>query len=187
MSGAAAGAPGDAPVGIPAGAGSGHGGDSGFVIRLATDPADIEACFAVRKEVFVVEQRVAEDIEYDGRDDQALQVLAIRDDGVPLGTGRLLYGPGAADRTGGDPAVGSLGRLAVSSAARGRGIGAALVRAIEDAARERGLTVVDLHAQSHALGFYERLGYEAYGPEFLDANIPHRSMRRVIRGGAADA
>ncbi|MFE2601082.1 GNAT family N-acetyltransferase [Streptomyces sp. NPDC059396] len=153
----------------------------GFTIRVATDPADVEACFAVRKEVFVVEQRVAEDIEYDGRDEQALQVLAVHDDGTPLGTGRLLYGPEAADRTGGDPAVGSLGRLAVTAAARGRGVGAALVRAIEDAARELGLAVVDLHAQSHALGFYERLGYEAYGPEFMDAGIPHRSMRRAVQ------
>ncbi|MEU3182812.1 GNAT family N-acetyltransferase [Streptomyces sp. NPDC006923] len=151
-----------------------------YTVRVAVDPADIEACFAVRKEVFVVEQRVPEDIEYDGRDGDAVQVLAVRDDGLPLGTGRLLYGPGAADRTGGDPAVGSLGRLAVGAAARGRGVGAALVRAIEEAARGRGLAVVDLHAQSHALGFYERLGYEAYGPEFLDAGIAHRSMRRAL-------
>lgn len=152
----------------------------GYVIRVATDPADIEACFAVRKEVFVVEQRVSEDIEYDGRDEWAVQLLAIRDDGLPLGTGRLLYGPDAADRTGGDPTVGSLGRLAVAASARGLGIGSALVRAVEDAARERGLAVLDLHAQSHALGFYERLGYEAYGPEFPDAGIAHRSMRRAL-------
>ena len=107
-------------------------------------------------------------------------MLAVRDDGAPLGTARLLYGPGAADRTGGDPDVGSLGRLAVAAAARGLGIGAALVRAVEDAARERGLAVMDLHAQSYALGFYERLGYEAYGPEFLDAGMAHRAMRRVL-------
>ncbi|QIQ05223.1 GNAT family N-acetyltransferase [Streptomyces liangshanensis] len=155
-------------------------GSLGHAIREATGPEDREACFAVRKEVFVLEQGVPEDIEYDGRDDDAIQVLALRDDGVPLGTGRLLYGPGAADRTGGDLSVGALGRLAVKGAARGRGLGAALVRAIEDAARERGLTAVDLHAQTHALGFYERLGYEAYGPEFLDADIPHRSMRRTL-------
>jgi predicted GNAT family N-acyltransferase len=44
----------------------------------------------------------------------------------------------------------------------------------------RGLTAVDLHAQTHALGFYERLGYQAYGPEFPDAGIPHRAMRRDL-------
>lgn len=63
-------------------------------------------------------------------------------------------------------------------------MGVALVRAIEDESRERGLTAVDLHAQTHALGFYERLGYVAYGPEFPDAGIPHRAMRRAV-GDAA--
>ncbi|MGW2561275.1 GNAT family N-acetyltransferase [Streptomyces sp. NPDC001514] len=146
---------------------------SGFVVREAADAADREACFAVRKEVFVVEQGVPEDIEYDAHDADAVHLLAVGPDG-PLGTGRLLTGllP--------DPSVGSLGRLAVSRAARGLGVGAALVRAIEESARARGLTSVDLHAQTHALGFYERLGYEAYGPEFPDAGIPHRAMRRSL-------
>ncbi|MES4888499.1 GNAT family N-acetyltransferase [Streptomyces sp. NPDC096012] len=151
-----------------------------YTVRVAEDPADREACFAVRKEVFVVEQGVAEDIEYDAYDRVAVHVLAIREDGVPLGTGRLLHGDAAAGKTGGDPAVGSLGRLAVSREARGLGVGAALVRAIEDVARARGLAAVDLHAQTHALGFYERLGYAAYGPEFPDAGIPHRAMRRAL-------
>lgn len=153
---------------------------SAFVVRVAEDAADREACFAVRKAVFVVEQRVPEDIEYDAYDAGALHVLAVREDGLPLGTGRLLYGEEAAAKTGGDLAVGSLGRLAVTQDARGLGVGVALVRAIEDAARARGLAAVDLHAQTHALGFYERLGYEAYGPEFPDAGIPHRAMRRVL-------
>ncbi|MEV6807193.1 GNAT family N-acetyltransferase [Streptomyces sp. NPDC051132] len=151
-----------------------------YTVRLAEDPADREACFAVRKEVFVVEQGVAEDLEYDDYDAVAVHVLAVREDGVPLGTGRLLHGEAAAPRTGGDPTAGSLGRLAVSRTARGLGVGAALVRAIEDAARARGLAAVDLHAQTRALGFYERLGYTAYGPEFLDAGIPHRAMRRAL-------
>ncbi|KUJ34349.1 GNAT family N-acetyltransferase [Streptomyces sp. NPDC093228] len=151
-----------------------------YVVRTAEDPADREACFTVRKEVFVREQGVPEDIEYDVHDADAVHVLAVRDDGMPLGTGRLLFGEAAAAKNGGDPSVGSLGRLAVTREARGLGVGAALVRAIEDAACARGLTAVDLHAQTHALGFYERLGYEAYGPEFPDAGIPHRSMRRPL-------
>ncbi|GGX53898.1 GNAT family N-acetyltransferase [Streptomyces minutiscleroticus] len=150
------------------------------VVRVAEDPADREACFAVRKEVFVAEQGVPEDIEYDAYDAGALHVIAVREDGTPLGTGRLLHGPGVAHKTGGDLTVGSLGRLAVTREARGLGVGAALVRAVEDAARARGLAAVDLHAQTHALGFYERLGYEAYGPEFPDAGIPHRAMRRSL-------
>ncbi|MFJ3421327.1 GNAT family N-acetyltransferase [Streptomyces sp. NPDC086082] len=151
-----------------------------YAVRVAEDPADREACFAVRKEVFVVEQGVAQEIEYDAYDAVATHVIAVREDGTPLGTGRLLFGEAAAAKTGGDPTVGSLGRLAVSKEARGLGVGVALVRAIEDAARTRGLAAVDLHAQTHALGFYERLGYEAYGPEFPDAGIPHRAMRRAL-------
>ncbi|MEU1591419.1 GNAT family N-acetyltransferase [Streptomyces sp. NPDC005708] len=151
-----------------------------YVIRVAEDPGDREACFTVRKEVFVREQGVPEDIEYDAYDPGAVHVLAVREDGLPLGTGRLLYGEAAAAKNGGDPSVGALGRLAVTREARGLGVGAALVRAIEDAARARGLAAVDLHAQTHALGFYERLGYEAYGPEFPDAGIAHRAMRRTL-------
>ncbi|MGA6221385.1 GNAT family N-acetyltransferase [Streptomyces umbrinus] len=153
---------------------------SSYVVRVAEDPADREACFAVRKEVFVVEQGVPQDLEYDSYDADALHVLAVREDGLPFGAGRLLYGEVAAAKTGGEPGVGSLGRLAVLKAARGLGVGAALVRGIEDAARARGLTAVDLHAQTHALGFYERLGYVAYGPEFLDAGIAHLAMRREL-------
>ncbi|MER6345547.1 GNAT family N-acetyltransferase [Streptomyces sp. NPDC001595] len=151
-----------------------------YTVRVAEESGDREACFAVRKEVFVAEQGVPEDLEYDAYDATALHVLAVRADGVPLGTGRLLYGAGAAERTGGDLGLGSLGRLAVTREARGLGVGVALVRAIEDAARARGLTAVDLHAQTHALGFYERLGYTAYGPEYLEAGIPHQAMRRAL-------
>ncbi|MEU9283951.1 GNAT family N-acetyltransferase [Streptomyces sp. NPDC048275] len=151
-----------------------------YVVRVAEDAADREACFAVRKEVFVGEQGVPEDIEYDAYDEGAVHVLAVRADGVPLGTGRLLDGAEAAAKTGGDLSVGSLGRLAVAKAARGLGVGVALVGAIEDGARARGLAAVDLHAQTQALGFYERLGYVAYGEEFLDAGIEHRAMRKAL-------
>ncbi|MFI5682609.1 GNAT family N-acetyltransferase [Streptomyces sp. NPDC051636] len=152
----------------------------GYAVRVAEDAAGREACFAVRKEVFVGEQGVPEDIEYDAYDAVAVHVLAVREDGVPLGTGRLLYGEAATGKTGGDASVGSLGRLAVAREARGLGVGVALVRAIEDAARARGLTAVDLHAQTQALGFYQRLGYVAYGPEYPEAGIAHRAMRRAL-------
>ncbi|MEU6356375.1 GNAT family N-acetyltransferase [Streptomyces sp. NPDC047072] len=151
-----------------------------YVARVAEGSDDLEACFAVRKEVFVGEQGVPEDLEYDAYDAVAVHVLAVRADGEAIGAGRLLYGEQAAAKTGGDLSVGSLGRLAVVREARGLGVGVALVRAIEDAARARGLAVVDLHAQTHALAFYERLGYEAYGPEYLEAGIPHQGMRRSL-------
>ena len=77
--------------------------------------------------------------------------------------------------------VGVLGRLAVLPRARGTGTGKALVLAVEERARERGLLSVELHAQTHALGFYEALGYTAHGEEFLDAGIPHLHMERDLR------
>ncbi|MEU8498162.1 GNAT family N-acetyltransferase [Streptomyces lavendulae] len=148
-------------------------------VRVASSEADLAACYAVRTDVFVVEQSVPESIEYDAYDAVAVHVLAVGPDGEALGTGRLLHGPEALAKTG-SPEVGSLGRLAVRKSARGLGVGVALVRAIEAEAAGLGLTAVDLGAQTHALGFYERLGYVAYGPEFQDAGIPHRSMRRPL-------
>lgn len=148
-----------------------------FVVRVVGDSADLEVCFGVRKEVFVAEQGVPEELEYDSYDAGALHVLAVREDGVALGTGRLVSGAGD---PGADPGVGTLGRLAVNREARGLGVGGALVRALEEGARRLGLSVVELHAQTHAVGFYERLGYVAHGEEFLDAGIPHRAMRRSL-------
>ncbi|MER7762380.1 GNAT family N-acetyltransferase [Streptomyces sp. NPDC097619] len=148
-------------------------------VRVAASEEDRAACFAVRKEVFVREQEVPEEIEYDAYDAGAVHLLAVAADGTPLGTGRLLHGPEVLHKTG-DPGLGKLGRLAVLASARGLGVGVALVRAVEAEALRRGLTAVDLGAQTHALGFYERLGYAAYGEEFLDAGIPHRSMRRPL-------
>ncbi|MFD8294262.1 GNAT family N-acetyltransferase [Streptomyces lavendulae] len=148
-------------------------------VRVASSEADLAACYAVRTDVFVVEQSVPESIEYDAYDAVAVHVLAVGPDGEALGTGRLLHGPEALGKTG-SPEIGSLGRLAVRKSARGLGVGVALVRAIEAEAAGLGLTAVDLGAQTHATGFYERLGYVAYGPEFEDAGIPHRSMRRPL-------
>ncbi|MFJ8750757.1 GNAT family N-acetyltransferase [Streptomyces sp. NPDC102441] len=155
-------------------------GPAPYSTRRALGESDLAACFQVRKDVFVGEQQVPEEIEYDAHDASAVHVIAVASDGSALGTGRLLHGEAAVDRNGGDRAVGSLGRLAVTRAARGLGVGAALVRTIEEEARTLGLAAVDLHAQTHALGFYERLGYTAYGPEFPDAGIPHRAMRRAL-------
>ncbi|MER5884476.1 GNAT family N-acetyltransferase [Streptomyces sp. NPDC001941] len=155
---------------------SGTAGDLGFEVRLAEKPEDREACFAVRREVFVEEQGVDEALEYDVHDEpgaETLHLLAVGPEG-PLGTGRLLRAAGA------EEGVGALGRLAVLRSARGRGVGAALVRAVEEAARGRGFVVVDLHAQVSAVEFYERLGYVAYGGEFLDAGIVHRAMRKAL-------
>ncbi|MFC9226310.1 GNAT family N-acetyltransferase [Streptomyces hygroscopicus] len=164
------------------------------MIQVVTD-GDLTGCFAVRREVFVAEQRIPEEEEMDAYDAHAVHLLATDAEGAPVGTVRFLHGA-AADKkyahAGVDGATTAvLGRLAVTRAARGTGLGAELVRAVEAEARRRGLAEVYLEAQTHALGFYERLGYEAYGAEFDEGSgIPHRAMRRPLwrcgpRGAAA--
>ncbi len=131
---------------------------------------DRAAVFVIRGAVFVAEQRVPIAEEWDERDTTAEFLLAVEGE-APVGTVRLVdQGEG----------VGLLGRMAVLPEGRGKGTGAALVRAAEDLAVQMGLKKVELHAQTHALGFYERLGYVAHGPEFLDAGIAHRHMTHEL-------
>ncbi len=90
-------------------------------------------------------------------------------DGEPLGTGRLLPD-------------GHIGRMAVIAPWRGRGVGDAILRTLVEAGAERGHGQLRLNAQLSAIGFYERLGFEALGPVFDDAGIPHRAMRLTRPG-----
>jgi predicted GNAT family N-acyltransferase len=150
-------------------------------VRLAQTEADRNAVFAVRYQVFVDEQSVPEELEYDELDRSADHFLAVLD-GVPAGAGRLVItgpAPGSAGRE--TRPTGVLGRLAVGKAARGRGRGKLLVHAIEQRAAERGLAAVELHAQAHARGFYQQLGYAAYGDLFSEAGIEHISMRKQLQ------
>lgn len=145
---------------------------------------ELTDCFAVRREVFVGEQRIPEAEELDAYDAEAVHLLAGGADG-PLGAVRFLHGAPARRKYGragvDDDVTAVLGRLATVRAARGTGVGAALVRAVEDEARRRGLKRVYLEAQTHALGFYERLGYTAHGPEFDEGSgIPHRAMTKEL-------
>ncbi|MFH8380936.1 GNAT family N-acetyltransferase [Kitasatospora sp. NPDC018058] len=149
-------------------------------IRVAEGEADLTLVRDVRREVFIVEQNVPEELEYDEYDRTSVHLLAVAADGAALGTGRLIFGEQALKLTGGVEGRVLLGRLAVVAAARGTGLGAELVRAIEAAGLERGAVEVELHAQVQALGFYERLGYVAEGPVYDDAGIPHRTMTRAL-------
>lgn len=131
---------------------------------------DIAACRALRRVVFIEEQGVSEADEVDGLDDRAIHLLASRE-GLPVGCARLLVQGG----------TGKVGRVCVLREARGTGLGAALMRAaVEECRKLPGVTQVKLGAQTHALGFYERLGFAVYGPEYMDAGIPHRDMMLIL-------
>lgn len=128
---------------------------------------DLTTCLAIRRAVFIVEQNVPEDEEWDDLDGEALHLLAYDDGGQPIGTARLLMR--------GD--TGKIGRVAVSQSARGTGVGAALIRAsLRELRAMPGITRAKLGAQTHAIGFYEKLGFAAYGPEYMDGGIVHRDM-----------
>ena len=162
-------------------------GSGPYSIEVVAD-GDLDACRAVRREVFVGEQGVPVELEMDAYDAYAVHLLATAPDGSPVGTARFLYGPAARKKYAAaaisDDLTAVLGRLAVTRAARGTGLGVALVRAAEEEALRLGLAEVYLEAQSHALGFYERLGYTAYGPEFAaGGDIAHRAMRKRLRTG----
>ncbi|MCE3000151.1 MAG: GNAT family N-acetyltransferase [Betaproteobacteria bacterium] len=125
---------------------------------------DAAALQAVRRQVFVEEQGVPEQLEWDEWDAVSLHVLAQDAAGQAIGTGRLLPD-------------GHVGRMAVVRDWRKHGVGGALLDALLDAARARGLAEIALNAQTHALGFYARRGFLVEGDEFDDAGIPHRRMR----------
>ena len=130
---------------------------------------DFAACMAIRRAVFVQEQKVPEELELDEHDATAVHLLAT-EGGRPIGTARLLI----------DGEKAKIGRVAVLAESRGTGAGAALMRAAMDQLRARGVRRVSLGAQAYAIPFYEKLGFAAYGPEYDDAGIPHRDMTRSL-------
>ena len=138
-----------------------------FSVIRAEWPRDEAALRAVRSAVFIDEQRVPPELEWDGRDSACVHVLARDAAGAAIGTGRLLP-------------EGKIGRMAVVRATRGNGVGAAILRALLAEARERGFAEIELSAQTHALGFYERFGFVVASEEYPDAGIPHRTMRLRI-------
>lgn len=131
------------------------------------NPADRAALHRVRETVFVLEQHVPPDMEIDDDDPRSAHVLARAADGVPIGTGRLAPG-------------GRVGRMAVLSAWRGRGVGSMLLGALIDMARARRLASVCLHAQHDAVPFYLRHGFASEGDPFEEAGIQHITMRRPL-------
>ncbi len=126
--------------------------------------ADIRA---IRETVFVYEQRVPVDLEWDGLDASCAHVLAWNESGEAIGTARMQPN-------------GTIGRMAVLKAWRGRGVGRALLQTLLDLAVSHGLPQVTLSAQTHAIGFYERAGFHTVGEPFMDAGIPHRKMVREL-------
>lgn len=126
-----------------------------------------ECAAPVRFKVFVGEQSVPAEIELDEHDARSVHALARTREGGAVATGRLLPD-------------GHIGRMAVLREWRGKGIGGRILEALAGEAKRRGLSEAVLSAQAHAIEFYERHGFQAEGPEYMEAGIAHRLMRRAL-------
>ena len=116
----------------------------------------------IRHDVFTLEQKVDSELDFDGLDEQAFQVIAFSDD-TPAGTGRML-------------ADGHIGRIAVLKAFRKLGTGSLIMTSLINLAREKKLPRVFLGAQVTAMPFYEKLGFSGYGETYMEAGILHMPM-----------
>jgi len=132
------------------------------------DENDLKKALNIRKEVFVKEQGVPEENEYDAYDNLngECEHILVYCRNQPVGTGRFRV----VDN------VGKLERICVLESYRKYGIGKAIVKALEEVALEKGITKLKLHAQKQAIGFYEKLCYHSVSDEFLEENIPHVLM-----------
>lgn len=120
----------------------------------------------IRFQVFVREQRVPAEIELDDMDAPSLHAIAFENEKA-IGTGRLLPD-------------GHIGRMAILQEWRRRGIGAAILKALIDAAERRGDREIALSAQLHAVEFYRTHGFEPVGDVYEEAGIPHQAMVRAL-------
>jgi len=141
------------------------------------EPGDLQAALAIREVVFIEEQAVPADLERDDLDQGAFHVLAWEGPHA-VGTGRLVSLEEAPEGAKGK--WGRIGRMAVVNAARGKGLGRQILEALEDEARAREMVGIKLHAQVHAMGFYEAMGYVRQGDEFQEAGIPHCEARKKL-------
>lgn len=136
---------------------------------------ELSRCLALRQAVFVVEQQVPVELEldeYDSVDAACIHFVATLGDDPArvVGTARMKVVEGKAKAQ----------RVAVDKALRGQGVGRHVMRALESAARAKGLTAVVLSSQVSAIPFYETLGYVAHGDVYEDAGIPHRDMTKRL-------
>jgi len=142
-----------------------------FTVRFASSNEDRDAAFALRREVFEVEQNVPRPLDRDAFDFNADHVVAFDESGACVGTGRAVRV---------DTRTCQIGRMAVSRALRKNGVGAAILDSLERMAALRGLREITVHSQLPAESFYRNRGYLTEGAQFLEEGVPHVLMRKVL-------
>lgn len=144
-----------------------------ITVRQVETMRDYAACAVIRYRVFVLDQNVPDHLEIDDHEDTSVHYLAL-DDQKPVGTARYRI-------VGND--TGKIERMAVLAEVQQNGVGTALLqRVVEDLRTGEKIAVIKASAQTQAIAFYERFGFEAVGPEYLDAGIPHRDMVLGAKG-----
>jgi predicted GNAT family N-acyltransferase len=137
--------------------------------KVVETDSELHDAFSIRRTVFVHEQNVPEELEIDEYEDDSTHFILI--DGVKtVGAGRFRVIDG----------IGKVERICVLPEARGTGAGKEIMLGIEQFAKKQLITSLKLNAQTQAIPFYERLGYEIISDEFMDAGIPHRAMKKTL-------
>ncbi|WP_318615930.1 GNAT family N-acetyltransferase [Sporosarcina sp. YIM B06819] len=139
-------------------------------VRIVTSDLEREDAFSVRRKVFVEEQGVPLNLELDDFDKTATHFV-VYSMTSPIGAGRLREI---------SPGIGKVERVCVLEECRGQHLGNLIMHALEEHAKETGMNKIILNAQAYAIPFYEKLGYIITSPEFMDADIPHRAMEKII-------
>jgi len=138
--------------------------------KLVTNDRELDAVLEVRRRVFVEEQGVSEDVEYDGLDDEALHVI-VKDGDRVIGTARVRF-PAAN--------LAKVERMAILRPFRRQGIGSSIMSFLDGELKRRRIERAVLHAQSAVIGFYESCGFEKTGSPFWEAGIKHMEMQRQL-------
>ena len=138
-----------------------------YTIQTTSWQKDKAALSHIRREVFIEEQNVPEELEWDEFDNTCIHILATDANNNPVACGRI-------------KPDGHIGRMAVLKEHRNTGIGSDILKQLLDSAHDMKLKKVYLHAQITAIPFYEKQGFITYSGEFMDAGIPHKSMEKYL-------
>ncbi len=142
-----------------------------YLVRFASSVQDLDAGYALRRDVFETEQNIPRPLDRDPYDDSADHVVAFDERGRCVGTGRIVRM---------DARTAQVGRMAVAKELRKHGIGALVLEALERMAAMRGVTDLVVASQLPAESFYRNRGFARQGEVFLDQGVPHVMMQKTI-------
>lgn len=142
------------------------------VIKI-TNNDDLNIAFQIRRSVFVEEQGIPSEDEYDAFDtlDSGCEHILVFHEGTPVGTARIRFIDGA----------GKLQRVCILEPYRKFGLGKVIINKLEEIAKEKGATQAVLDGQQHAEGFYQKLGYVSVSEVFMEDGIPHIKMVKTLQ------